>query len=233
VNEFYVYLHRRKSDNKVCYVGKGKGERAYKVSGRNERWQRTRNKHGINVEIVFDNLSEDDAFQIEKDTILEMKYFGYPLCNMTNGGEGATGYVPSDEARKKISEANKGRFVSQEWRDNMSKAQKGRKLSQEHIERMRLSLVGHKQTEETKRKRAETLKVVGTCNDRNSYVFYSKDDLFIGTRKELADHIGTNSRSLRNIFGTNPQAPSAKGWSLLNLQQLLILRNLYNDNNCN
>lgn len=142
-NIFYVYLHRRATDNKVFYVGKGKGKRAYSTSGRNERWQRTEAKHGLVVEIVFDNLEEEEAFQVEKDTILEFKYFDHPLCNMTNGGEGLSGFKWSEEQMKnhftksnigrkqspeqiaKRSKAMMGRVVSQETRQKISKAQQG------------------------------------------------------------------------------------------------------------
>jgi len=103
-NVFYVYLHRRASDNKVFYVGKGKGKRAYSTFGRNDRWNKTAKKHGLIVEIVFDNLEETEAFQVERDTILEMKYFGYPLVNMTNGGDGISGFKHSVETKRKQSE---------------------------------------------------------------------------------------------------------------------------------
>jgi CTP:phosphocholine cytidylyltransferase-like protein len=91
LNIFYVYLHRRLTDNKVFYVGKGHAKRAWIRSNRNRYWNNVVEKHGYSVEIVFENLTEDDAFKIEKDTILEMRYFGFPLVNMTDGGEGSWG----------------------------------------------------------------------------------------------------------------------------------------------
>ena len=102
-NIFYVYLHRRATDNKVFYVGKGKKKRAWNIYGRNDRWCKTYLKHGLIVEIVFDNLTEYEAFEVEKDTILEMRYFGYPLCNMTDGGEGSNGYKYTQADREKAS----------------------------------------------------------------------------------------------------------------------------------
>lgn len=94
---YYVYLHRRESDNKVFYVGKGKGYRCNSRSGRNSRWNKTVNKHGLIVELVYENLTEEDAFELEKDTILEMRYhFEETLCNLTDGGEGVSGYKWSD-----------------------------------------------------------------------------------------------------------------------------------------
>lgn len=101
--DFYIYIHRRLSDNQPFYVGKGSGNRAFDLSGRNEYWKRVKDKHGLKVEILFDNLSEDEAFQCEIDTLLEFKYFGYELTNMTNGGEGPSGLNFSDEQRLKIS----------------------------------------------------------------------------------------------------------------------------------
>lgn len=102
INNFYVYVHRRKSDNKPFYVGKGCGDRAFDFYGRNEYWKRVKDKHGVIVEIVFNGLSESDAFQIEKDTILEFEYFGYSLTNMTRGGEGVCGLIFTDKQRLNI-----------------------------------------------------------------------------------------------------------------------------------
>jgi len=104
-NRFYVYIHRRLTDNKVFYVGKGNKNRAYSKCGRNKYWLRTYSKHGRSVEIVFDGLTSSEAFQAEIDTILEWRYFGHPLCNMTIGGDGSSELVL--ESRKKISEARK------------------------------------------------------------------------------------------------------------------------------
>lgn len=96
-NRFYIYLHRRLSDNKVFYVGKGCGGRAWWFKGRNRRWTNTHRKHGTEFEIVYDDLIEEDAFLLEKETILEMSYhFQNTLTNMTIGGEGLSGYKWKD-----------------------------------------------------------------------------------------------------------------------------------------
>jgi len=129
-NIYYVYLHRRKTDNKVFYVGKGKGRRAYSTKGRNNHWVNIEKKHGLIVEIVFDNLTEPEAFQVEKDTILELRYFGHPLCNMTDGGEGLSGFKWSEEQMKHHpSLSNIGRKQSKEEIAKRSEAMRGRTLS--------------------------------------------------------------------------------------------------------
>lgn len=63
-------------------------------SRRNAHWTAIYNKHGVEVEILFDNLTEKEAFLEEISVIAELKYFGYKLANKTNGGEGTSGYKP-------------------------------------------------------------------------------------------------------------------------------------------
>ena len=66
---FYVYIHRRKTDNKVFYVGKGNDRRGWQRTGRNKLWHTIANKHGVLCEIVKDNLDENLSFDLEKELI--------------------------------------------------------------------------------------------------------------------------------------------------------------------
>jgi len=209
----------------VFYVGKGYGKRAWKTAGRNERWTRTYKKHGMTVEIVFDSLSEQEAFQCEKDTILEFQYFGANLCNMTSGGEGTAGYEFSEEAKALMSKARKGRIKSEQECKNISKSQIGRVFSKEHIANMSKCQLGKKQSEETKLKRALILKEVGTCNDRATYLFYSSDDVFVGTREELSQYTGIPKRKFRLLF-SKQRTLVTQQWSVLRLKELLNLKEI-------
>ena len=146
-NVFYVYLHRRKTDNKVFYVGKGKGRRAYAKTSRSQWWKSVSDKHGLIVEIVFENLSEEEAFQIEKDTILEFKYFGHPLVNLTNGGEGMSGYKQPEEQRKRVSEKLQGRVITEEHRQKLSESNRGQKRTADQRKRMSEANIGKKRSE--------------------------------------------------------------------------------------
>lgn len=111
---FYVYLHRRASDNSVFYIGKGCKYRAYEThkSKRSVYWIRVYQKHGRVVEIVKDNLTEKEALALEVALIAQ--YGIENLCNHSSGGEsGGSGRVWSEESRKKLSESKKGK--KQPW----------------------------------------------------------------------------------------------------------------------
>jgi len=103
---YCVYIHKRKSDLSPFYVGKGKPQRPYSKAGRNQRWQRTVSKHGIVCQIVKSDMPEPCAFSLEKALIHALGK--QRLCNMTDGGEGTSGRVPSCHQRQKCSLSNKG-----------------------------------------------------------------------------------------------------------------------------
>ena len=216
MQDFYVYLHRRKSDGLVFYVGKGFNKRATHVHGRNEHWNRVALKHGVIAEIVFDNLTEEEAFQAEIDVIKEFKYYGHPLCNKTNGGEGVTGNVMSQEARNKISVVHKGRVKSEQECLNISAGRKGCTFTLEARENMRLCQLGKKQSEETKQKRKDTFKDREICKDKNIYTFQNckTNEIFVGTRKQLALKTGIPTKKFRTLFQTLAQK-TCHNWRLI------------------
>jgi hypothetical protein len=140
---FYVYVHRRLSDNKPFYVGKGKSRRAWDCKNRNKHWNNIVDKHGLVVEIVFDSLLETEAFQCEIDTILEFKYFNYELCNYTNGGEGLSGFKWTEEQMiNHPSKKNIGRKSSPKTIEKIIKNLQGRPVSKLTREKIRLGQLG-------------------------------------------------------------------------------------------
>ena len=96
---FYIYTHIRRDNGKPFYVGKGAGSRAFRSSGRNQRWKRIAEKHGHDVRIIADGLDEELAFLGEVELIDKLRRLGADLANMTPGGEGAT-LAPDDESRR-------------------------------------------------------------------------------------------------------------------------------------
>ena len=87
-----VYIHRKKTNMEIFYVGIGNINRPYQkgIKDRNKFWHNTVNKYGYVIEIIRTKLSKKEAFDIEKDLIelIGRKDIGLgTLVNLTNGGE--------------------------------------------------------------------------------------------------------------------------------------------------
>lgn len=147
-NEYYVYIIKHPITNKVFYVGKGKGRRwqyhLYYIKS-NDRPKKGYNsfylfnkikkmlREGIIpvVEKIFENLSETEALSKEIETI---KYYGREnLCNLTNGGDGISGYKFSIEARRKIADNLRGHKMSEKTRIALRNVNVGRKMKPEWV----------------------------------------------------------------------------------------------------
>jgi hypothetical protein len=68
-NRFCVYLHRRKDNNEVFYVGQGTLTRPYDTSRKNQRWRSVVDLVGYTVEIVKSGISKTDALLLERELI--------------------------------------------------------------------------------------------------------------------------------------------------------------------
>lgn len=87
-NKYYVYLHKRKSDGTIFYVGKGCGVRAKVKSGRSKHWLSTVKKHGYIIDFAFTDLTSDEAKRIEKELIKNLRQSGASIVNISSGGDG-------------------------------------------------------------------------------------------------------------------------------------------------
>lgn len=140
----YVYRHVRLDTNKVFYIGIGSSvgyKRAKEKIGRNIYWKRIVNKTEYKIDIIFDDLTSEEARlkEVEFISIYGRRDLGLgTLVNLTNGGDGACGLIVSEKTRNKLSEksklqkANLGKRFSKEWRKSLSISGKGRKFSEEH-----------------------------------------------------------------------------------------------------
>lgn len=132
-----VYCHKRPSDGEIFYVGKGCANRATRSDSRNNYWHNIVEKHGgFDVEIVAENLTEAEALRFEVTLIKGLRNSGASLCNLTDGGEGMSGFKHSKEARDRMKITNRG------------KAKSGHKLSEEHRQKLRMAKLGKKQSVE-------------------------------------------------------------------------------------
>ena len=148
-SDFYVYAHTRATDGSIFYIGKGVKRRAWEKSVRNKYWRNIVAKHEYKITILLNNLTEEEAFILEKQLIATLGRDS--LCNMTDGGEGGSGYVHTKETRKGMSERQKGRKLSEETKAKISKKLKGKKYSpwsEESRKRISEDRKGRKQSPE-------------------------------------------------------------------------------------
>jgi hypothetical protein len=103
---YYVYAHVD-STGRVFYVGKGKGKRAKSKTGRSVAWKENVAKHGRTIRFVRKDMPEVCALSLERAIIHAIGKEN--LLNMTTGGQGVSGRVPSEEQREKCRMSNKGR----------------------------------------------------------------------------------------------------------------------------
>ena len=124
---FYVYQHKEADTGRVFYIGRGTGKR-WKQSGskRNEYWHRIVKKHGgFIAEKIYEGITSDRANDLE--VMLILAYGRENLCNLTDGGKGASGYIPTKEWRDHMSKKMSGRIRSKEWCENISISKRGDK----------------------------------------------------------------------------------------------------------
>ena len=148
---FYVYAYLRKNGTPY-YIGKGTGNRAWANHRRGSRGIATpKDKH--NIVIVANDISELWAFALERRLI---RWYGRKdigsgiLLNLSDGGEGPAGIVPSTQHRQNLSKALKGKKpVRTEEQIAYNKlmsslAHKGKKQSTESINKRTSKRIGTK-----------------------------------------------------------------------------------------
>jgi len=150
--KYYLYRHVRLDTNQPFYIGIGTKPKAYQNYNpeynrafshtRSGFWKKIANKTPYKVEIL---LESDDRKFLEDKEIEFIALYGRrnlklgTLVNLSNGGEGLHGYVPSLETRRKASEAKKGVPKSEKTKQKLREANLGKKLSIETINKIRVS----------------------------------------------------------------------------------------------
>lgn len=158
--EFYVYRWYYINTNETFHIGKGKGQRyKEKKQSRNQFFKNIINKEKDNVtsEILVNNLTEQEAWDLEKQLIAEYKSKGECKTNFHEGGRGGnTGNYNNPERSRKISEAAKkrigklnpmyGKHHTEETKQKLREINLGKKLTPEHIEKLKEANRGRKKT---------------------------------------------------------------------------------------
>jgi hypothetical protein len=161
----FVYRHIRLDKNEPFYIGISKDAyRPFTKNGRNKYWLRIANKTEYRVEVLFDELTYDEAKEKEIEFIA---LYGRKdlksgcLVNMTDGGEGSLNVIVSEKTRQLLSQNNKekkGIPLSEETKRKISFTKTGVKQTKESIENRRIGKLkrGYKHSEEIKKQISET-----------------------------------------------------------------------------
>lgn len=228
----YVYLDPQKSgnfiyeefsfNNEPIYIGKGTGNRL-KYHLRNYKYNKTyfyskissiiNNGYDPLYHIVIDNLTEDEANYHEKRLIklIGRKYNGGPLTNLSDGGEGQTGFKHREESKLKTSNSLKNNIEFQNYMK-----------TEEYRSKISKSLMGHPgygkgipRTEDVKNKLKDSCSMVINikCPDGNILEFIGTLNVFkYFNEKNLGHKKYSNKRiSTEGILYGN----GSKGYQLI------------------
>jgi len=202
----YVYKHIRKDKNEPFYVGIGSDtsySRANKLDNRNEIWNRIVSKTDIVIEIVFDDLTWEQACEKEKDLIKEYGRINNKtgiLSNMTDGGEGTFGKVLSDKTKYLLGSGNRGKKRTEESKMKQSNTTKGKKKPKEHSLKLKEFRTGKVWDEEVKKKISENRKGITSWNKGLKLSEESKKKMSSSKKGLMTGKDNPNSKKVVNII---------------------------------
>jgi len=136
---YIIYGLADPKTKEIRYVGKSSsGEARARAHGaawaiRNEghlpvtRWILKLRRNGLEPEILILEVAQspEELSELEKHWIRLKKTEGR-LLNLTDGGEGASGYRQSEETRRRRSMSSRGRVLSEQHRQKLKRGKKPR-----------------------------------------------------------------------------------------------------------
>jgi group I intron endonuclease len=189
-----LYRHIRLDKNEPFYIGIGKMHRAYSKHSRNELWKKIVAKTDYEVDILFEDLTEEEARNKEVEFIKlygRIDYKTGTLCNFTDGGEGIINPTPHviEERRKrwtgnKYGAGNKynlGRWQTEETKLKISQSKKGCKSSME----------GKRHSDESRKKMSEN-----TARAMSRKVIDNATGILYNSITEAANHLNIKQKNL-------------------------------------
>ncbi len=229
----YIYLDPRSNPPLPIYVGKGKGSRSefHKTKAKNPILKRKIakiNELGLEpiVEIYQNNLTDQEALNLEIELISKFGRIDLntgTLCNLTEGGEGSSGRIVSEETRKLWSQqrkdkkqteaqyaANCNRIISEETKKKQSTANKGHsRHTPEQIAKIKEFNKDRKHSEETKKLMSEQRKgkkqtaaqYAANCNRvvKTKKVLCLTNNEIYKSAKDAAEKLGLNHSAIQAV----------------------------------
>lgn len=163
---YYTYAYLRE-DGTPYYIGKGKGDRLYRKVGKPCATPKDKNK----IIHLKTNLTEEEAFNHERYMIfiLGRKDLGTGiLLNKSDGGEGRSGYIPTEELKRNQSEKMKGENNPLYGKKGKDSPRYGKKHTQETKDKIRKSLQGNVISQKCRQVVSEKNKV-NQLGEKNSF----------------------------------------------------------------
>jgi len=160
---FYVYMYLRSKDSEhgkrltPYYIGKGTKERAFYSNRRGAKVPKDQSY----IAFIQEGLTESEALSLERYCIA---LYGRVdngtgiLRNLTDGGEGVSGFKFSEESRRRLSKSHMGHRHTEETRAKMSRSRSGAGNPNYGRKGMVSAFKGRNHTEESKRKISESKK---------------------------------------------------------------------------
>lgn len=173
-NIVYVYTLTDSHTNQIRYVGQTVDLKRHFADhcsfqqGKHHHANWLNRLRSLSLKPIMQTIEECNEYNWpERETywIRHYREGGCDLVNATDGGEGKVGCIHSEEARRKIGEAQKGKTLSEETKRKMSETQRGennhnfgKTFSEETKHKMSESKKGKSRNEETRRKISESMK---------------------------------------------------------------------------
>lgn len=147
----YVYRHIRLDKNQPFYIGIGSDndyKRAKSKNSRNKYWNNIVSKTDYEIEILFDNISINEAKlkEIEFINLYKRKLDGGILCNLSLGGESAKGLIRTQANKDKISKFLTGKKRPKSVGEKISLKLKGIIRTDDFKEKIRKRMIGNNYT---------------------------------------------------------------------------------------
>lgn len=180
---YLTYVHAKpdtESASGIFYVGKGSHKRAHLINRviSNRHYTNTVKKYGAENILVgtIECSSEAIAFDLERGLIKCLRRSGVKLTNLTDGGEGTSGYKLSEDQTARISVASKRNWADPAYRARIVKAQTEAQRNVVMTEKKTVSALVNAAKGREALKRPDTKAIASKKNSEHSLLMWADED---------------------------------------------------------